>query len=161
MGLSPPCGWQSLCCTSQGRYYKGRQGFSPTTLPPLVRVTRARKVNDWGIREWWGRPLLSSKLWSHRNADWEWPENPIFKMKPDIQIFMQYIPINKCWQVIQFSSFFKTSIQAKQNTSAGRIEPVGGLLICKLWSRLTNSSFGTCTATPILPCDLVEGQDLC
>lgn len=34
-------------------------------------------------------------------------------------------------------------MRAKQNTSAGWIQPVGGPSICKLQSRLNNSSFGT------------------
>lgn len=58
------------------------------------------------------------------------------------------------------NSVFLNPIQAKQNTSAGRILPVGGPPICKLWSRLNNSRFGTCTPTPILPRSLMSGQAL-
>lgn len=41
----------------------------------------------------------------------------IFQKKPTIQIFMQYIPINKHWQVIKKNVL--NPIWAKQNKSSG------------------------------------------
>lgn len=70
------------------------RSFAP---PPLVTATWTRQVRQ----EWCegcdiqgaylplkGQLLLSSQLWSHRNADGERPNIPIFQKKPDIQIFM-------------------------------------------------------------------------